>query len=128
MDHKTAIASIKITKGKNTTNINIDMPIWTKRDSNGRFYANLALLGGITTFADNEIDLDIAINEAASCFFIAAQKNGKGIFEELKALGWMIKSDSSLRYKVRRDRPIEHGLQNISSYPKTKSLKVDVAA
>jgi len=38
---------------------------------------------GITTFAKDEADASVAIQEAVICFFIAAEKFGCGIEKEL---------------------------------------------
>lgn len=115
MDHKKSIASIKITPSMaGKSGIHIEMPVWIRKDENNKFYANLALLGGIMTYAESEKDIDIAINEAVTCFFEAAQKFGKGFKEELIALGWQIKKKNGLRYKVKRTKtdrsPISYGL------------------
>lgn len=136
MDHKKSIASIKVIRkiGKDHAQVLIEMPIWFRRDANGRFYANLALLGGLTTYGDSEADLDVAIREAIMLFFKAAKEYGKGVQNELKELGWQMKSSTSLRYKARRDRPVSYNLPVSGAYAQmmqtgvSKSFQVDVAA
>lgn len=40
---------------------------------------------GITTYANDILDIDSAIDEAVECFVISAEQYGKGLKEELKA-------------------------------------------
>lgn len=39
---------------------------------------------GMETFAKDEADIPVAIRELLECFFITAEKFGKGIKEELR--------------------------------------------
>ena len=134
MDHKKVIANIKLLPSSNgETDIKIEMPIWIRKDEQGKFYANLALLGGIMTYADNEADLDKAINEAIAVFFENADKYGKGLQNELVTLGWQIKKERSLRFKVKRDRagvslglPMSPAFQEVMQTGVSKTVSVTV--
>lgn len=87
--------------GKST--ITVNMPIWIRKSEDGKFYANLALFGGITTYAKNESELDVAICEVLMGFFEFANKHGKGWKEELNALGWQIKNKNVIKFKVKHN-------------------------
>lgn len=90
---------IPATNGK--TKVNVTMPIWLRKDSSGKVYITLGLLGGMTTIAKDEKDIDNAMKEAIASFIHAAQKFGKGINEELKSLGWQPKK-THLRFKSKK--------------------------
>ncbi len=139
MQPKKVIANIQITPiGDNKADIHIDTPIWTRVGEDGKIYINLALFGNITTVANNEEDIDASIKEALVCFFKAAQEFGKGIREELTLLGWIVKNQRNIRFKVnraqRKDRsPVSYNLPNVPTIfdgvmqtGKSKSLSLQV--
>lgn len=87
--------------------VHIDTPIYIRKSEDGKFYANITVLGGIKTYGENEADLDIAIQEALKFFFSFANQYGKGIHQELKSLGWTIKNNGSMKYSVNhKSKPI----------------------
>jgi predicted RNase H-like HicB family nuclease len=102
MDHKKSIASIKVIPvagGK--SDIHIEMPVWIRKDAGNIFYAEMALLGNIVTYGNSEADLDIAIKESIACFILSAEQHGKGLKDELIALGWQIQKNK-MKFKVKR--------------------------
>lgn len=85
--------------------IKIEMPIWTKRAEDNTVRVGLPLFG-LTTFADDRDDAEIAIKEAIICFCMCAEKFGHGLDTELKDLGWtpeQVNSHSS--FSVESDSP-----------------------
>jgi hypothetical protein len=103
MNFKETIAKIQIQPvSPGLANVTMQMPIWKYRGEDGKIYIHLALLGGIRTVADNEEEVDSAVDEAVLSFFQAAHKFGKGAKEELKLLGWQIKKQNQIRYKLAR--------------------------
>lgn len=73
--------------------ITVTTPVQVRKSPDGKLYATLEAFGGITTYGENEFDLNVAINEAVSGFFKIADKYGKGIKEELKLLGFNINEE-----------------------------------
>lgn len=71
------------------TELSVIMPIWSKKVEDGSFLVNIPLLG-LKTFATDESDIDIAVEEAIKCFCISASKFGNGVDAELKELGWKL--------------------------------------
>lgn len=107
METNKALAKITITPTADPkiSHIHVDTPVWIRKSEDGKLYADIALFGGIKTYGDNEADLDVAINEALTCFFIFAKKHGKGIHAELNFLGWQTKNPRSMKFKVKhKDR------------------------
>lgn len=99
------IASIKFTPIPGTIHsyVDFEMPVqFSKID--GLIHIKLPLLGNIETVAKNEKDIDKALTELSDCFLKAANDFGKGIHEELIALGWS-GTRKSVRFKLNnRDR------------------------
>lgn len=80
-----------------------EMPILISQRE-GFILVKLPLLGDMETAAKDEDDLDAALSELSDCFLQAASKFGKGVHEELKALGWS-GTRNSVRFKLNdRDR------------------------
>jgi hypothetical protein len=74
--------------------ISVAMPIWDKIGDDNFLSINIPLFG-IKTFAKDEVDAEIAINEILTLFCINAEKFGKGLENELKLIGWsFIKQDA----------------------------------
>lgn len=88
MEHSKSI--IEIARGM-SVDIKLIMPILVKNNEHTR---NISIpLFGLKTYSTCEDeDTKDAIDEALKCFFIAAEKHGKGIEKELVSLGWHIKS------------------------------------
>ncbi len=102
MNLKEIVAKITFSKTANgMSKAVINMPVELRKGKDNKIYIKLNLLGDITTFAENESDIDKAIGEAIQSFFIAASFFGKGVKDELEKLGWQIKKNS-VRFK---DRP-----------------------
>ncbi len=81
-------ASIEIIrKDSKLQSISVAMPIWDKIGDDNFFSINIPLFG-IKTFAENEFDCEIAINEVLTAFCINADRFGKGLENELKLIGW----------------------------------------
>jgi hypothetical protein len=110
--------------GNGKSNIRMDIIVQLRRDVNGRIYATIPALGGLSTFADNDIDMDKAINEAVFSFFDLCKRDGKVIRAELTSLGWNAKSARVVKMKVPRDR-MPQSLEPGSSL---KSVKINVPA
>jgi hypothetical protein len=100
------IAKIKFTKNKTGTNINIQMPYWVKKDSSDRFIVSLGLLGGAMIPVEKEDDIQDAITDTIRCIIDEAHLHGKGFPEELKSLGWQIKSNV-VRFKMPTNKDFE---------------------
>ncbi|RZJ99472.1 MAG: hypothetical protein EOO43_26265 [Flavobacterium sp.] len=89
-DHK---GNIDISRHNGHITIAAMMPSWDKRNLDNEIIVDLPLLN-IQTNAYNEDDAIIAREEVLKCFFIAAERFGNGIEEELIPLGWnIVKSD-----------------------------------
>lgn len=125
MSLKSIIGKVSFTPlGNRKFNTRIDVLVALRIDINGRMYATIPSLGGLSTFADNEADMDKAINEAVIGFFDLCNRDGKIIRAELTALGWHAKSGRTVKMKVPRDRmpvPLEPGSS-------LKSVKINVSA
>jgi hypothetical protein len=93
---KTSEANIEIVRidGK-LVSISVIMPTWNKVEHDKGISVNLPLLG-IKTWAKNDDDAEIAIEEAIKSVCIVAERFGRGIETELEAIGWSMihKSDS----------------------------------
>lgn len=81
----------------------VTMPIWDKIGEDDFLSINIPLFG-IKTFAKNEVDAEIAINEVLQSFCINSENYGKGLENELKTIGWeFLEQDSSftsMAYRV----------------------------
>lgn len=69
------------------SSISVAMPIWDKPVEDGFLSVNIPLFG-IKTFAKDELDSEIAINEALKAFCINSERFGKGLETDLKIMGW----------------------------------------
>lgn len=56
--------------------------------SDGTISIELPMFGNLRTYAENDTDMKVAIDEAIMVFRMASEKFGKGLKEELKMLGW----------------------------------------
>lgn len=106
MELKKTIASISITPTEGGALLNVDMPVWIKKDKNGVLYLKFPLFGDLTTFVQNESQLEQAMEEAIKSFFFASQKFGKGFDNELKSLGWQ-KKRNAIRFKAMPSKKFE---------------------
>jgi hypothetical protein len=83
--------------------VSVAMPIWDKVGNDDFLSVNIPLFG-IKTFAKDEIDAEIAINESLRAFCINAEKFGKGLENELKLIGWgfieQTETFASMSYRV----------------------------
>jgi hypothetical protein len=57
--------------------------IEVKKKKDGTYEIKLNFLDGITTYAKDKADIDVAIEEAMLCFIQAAKECGKGLRKEL---------------------------------------------
>lgn len=74
----------------------VSMPVWVKSTSDKQFFnVNIPLLGIETIARDEGDDLELAVNEAVTLFFLVASKIGGGIEDELIKLGWRSKNDAN---------------------------------
>jgi len=64
----------------------------------------LPMFGDLRTYAKDEDDMKVAIDEAIQLFRIASEKFGMGIKKELKMLGWTNK-----QIKLYENNKIKYG-------------------
>jgi len=122
------IASIKFTPivGTNRAMVEFEMPVLILK-KNGLFHIIAPLLGDLETVAKSEADIDSALIELSDCFLQAAGKFGKGVHQELIALGWS-GTKKSVRFKLNnRDRRPAFN-QMIRSDAQTTKKKFSVAS
>lgn len=82
-------ANIEITRQKGVlSSISISMPIWHKIEDSCKHITIDIPLFGIKTVAEDENDIDKAVDESIKCFCASAEKFGQGLEAELKTLGW----------------------------------------
>ena len=103
----TSEANIEITRHDGVLHsISAVMPVWNKTGEDDIIAVNIPLFG-MKTFATDEADVDIAIEEAIKCFCIASEKFGNGLNQELVDLGWTAveneKERISLDYNIPDD-------------------------
>lgn len=48
-----------------------------------KFYITLNFLGGMVTYADDELDIDVAVTEAIACAVKAFNTHGLGVTKEI---------------------------------------------
>jgi hypothetical protein len=128
---KKIIARLELKQvARNLMQVTCDMPVWMKKDENGKIIITLGLLGGIMTWADKDTDIDNAIREAIQIFFERSQLNGNGLNEELKSLGWQVKRNS-VRFRVGSKQqfniPNEPVLAGIMQTANEKSISLQLA-
>ena len=80
------------TNGRLST-IKVIMPTWNELGEDNKIYTKMPMLGGLITYAIDELDADIAVREAIHCFCIASEKFGIGLENELMRIGWNIVSE-----------------------------------
>lgn len=81
-------ATIRIERKKNLlAAVEVIMPVWSKKSGDGFLEISLPLLN-ISTWAKDEDDSEIAIQEAVAGFCWVCEKHGKGLDKELEHLGW----------------------------------------
>lgn len=128
-------AQIKIETNGNGILINAVLPVWIREGADGKKYANIALLG-VDTYGIDDDDLDTAIKDTITCFFKAALKHGKGIEEELKALGWKKERALAKQQTVVRSRKVSLWdmpasmpiFENIMDTGEPKAMKLQIAS
>jgi hypothetical protein len=76
-----------VRKDGKLASVSVVMPIWDKQGEDDIFAVEIPLLG-MKTFAKDEIDAEIAVQESIELFCLNAEKFGKGLESELKILGW----------------------------------------
>ena len=67
--------------------VSVEMPIWDRILEDNFISVNIPLFN-IKTFAKDEEDISVAIEEAIKAFCINVEKFGNGLESELKLLGW----------------------------------------
>lgn len=88
-------ATVEITRhGKVLSSVSVVMPTWDKVEENGSINVSMPLFG-INTYAKNDEDAEIAVEEAIKAFCIASERYGHGFEEELKSLGWKPQSEKA---------------------------------
>ena len=81
--------TIEITRKNGVLNlVKIIMPTWNELGEDNKVYSKIPLLGGLTTYAMNESDADMAVREAIHCFCVASEKHGMGLEKEIQCIGW----------------------------------------
>lgn len=86
---KTSEANIEIIRdNEKLSSISVIMPTWHKIEDDNEFVTVNIPLFGLKTFAKNDDDTIVAINEALKCFCISSERFGQGIEKELQVLGW----------------------------------------
>jgi hypothetical protein len=86
MENEAEIKIIRTSSGKITA-VSVLMPVWSKQCGEGHLNIKIPLLR-IDTVALDDNDAEKAIEEAIVSFCIVAEKFGRGVEEELIALGW----------------------------------------
>jgi hypothetical protein len=74
-------------KGNKLSSVSVVMPIWDKQGQDDVLVIEIPLLG-MKTFAKDENDAEVAVQESIELFCLNAEKFGKGLESELKILGW----------------------------------------
>lgn len=83
-----------IRKDGKLSSIKVIMPTWNEVGEDNKVYTKMPMLGGLVTYAMDELDADKAVNEALHCFCIASEKFGIGLEKELQCLGWNVISET----------------------------------
>ena len=90
---KTAEGNIEIKRKDGILcSISVIMPIWNKLLDDSTISVDVPLFG-LKTFAKNEEDVDVAVEEAIKCFCIASEKFGQGLEKELQTIGWTFENE-----------------------------------
>jgi hypothetical protein len=88
------------------SSVSVVIPSWSKNNEDNSITIDMPMFG-LKTFAQNEQDMENAIEEAIKCFCIASEKFGMGIEKELIQIGWSFISDdtknTSLDYQIPSD-------------------------
>ncbi|MEP6949369.1 MAG: hypothetical protein ABI863_08850 [Ginsengibacter sp.] len=94
---RTSEANIEVKRNEDglLSSISVIMPTWNKVDHENVISITIPLFG-IKTFANDNEDCEVAIQEAIKCFCIAAEKFGQGLEAELQALNWSITRENKL--------------------------------
>lgn len=93
MQHKEANIEIQRNNGKLSC-VTVFIPVWHKQEDSGAIGIGIPLFG-LKTFAKNENDIDIAIEECLKSFCILSEKFGQGLEKELEVLGWQREKQST---------------------------------
>lgn len=125
-------ANIEITrKDKKLFSISVVMPMWDKIGDDGFLKIDIPLFS-IRTFAKNDEDAEIAIEEAIKVFCINAEKFGAGLENELRILGWSHNTENdetiSMVYNVSDTNVVmEQIMETGEQYAHTHSLELELA-
>ncbi len=76
--------------------ISLVLPVWIKCED---IFSISIPMFHLKTFAKNESEIQVAVEEAVKSFCIAAEKFGRGLEAELGELGWS-KEDSDLSFNL----------------------------
>lgn len=126
---KTIISQIRLIPKKDGQTIEItDLLVLRDKLPGGMLKLTFPLLGNLVTICrtDQITDEMKAVDEALRLFFKTINEHGNGIRVELKSLGWELKTDQKLRFRVSENDPINSivGSMNAHKY----SEKFNVAA
>ena len=120
-----------IRKDKKLFSISVVMPMWDKISDDGFIKIDIPLFG-LRTFAKNEQDSEIAIEEAIKVFCINSEKFGAGLENELRVLGWSHHTEngeiSAMVYNVSDTNVVmEQIMETGEQYAHTHSLELELA-
>lgn len=120
-----------IRKNKKLFSISVVMPMWDKVGDDGFLKIDIPLFS-IRTFAKNEQDAELAIEEAIKVFCINSEKFGAGLENELRILGWSHNIEQeetiSMVYNVSDTNVVmEQIMETGEQYAHTHSLELELA-
>jgi hypothetical protein len=116
-----------IRKDGKLSSVKVIMPTWNELGEDNKIYTKMPMLGGIVTYAINELDADIAVKEAIHCFCVAADKFGMGLEKELESIGWNIvsKNDEHIILSIHSEMP---AFELMLETGDTKALNIELEA
>lgn len=117
--------SMKITRNDHKlSSVSVIMPTWNRKSEDGKIYASIPFLG-LETCGLDESDLDTAIEEALTCFCIAAEKHGLGLESELQFLGWTQAEPLDENHSILSNNAGNESMVAALSTGDTRAIKVD---
>ncbi|MGF7219102.1 hypothetical protein GGR92_005282 [Spirosoma lacussanchae] len=105
----------------------IIMPTWHHRAEDGKLYAQIPFLG-LETYGRNEERLNEAIKEAFICFCLLSERSGRGVEEELIAMGWQLDEPTSEGHAVLVAKPADELYDRVLQTGDERAYLVDMTA
>jgi hypothetical protein len=115
MNLKKVLSTIRFTRKDDRHSILIEnMPIQTTAIDEQNIRIVFPLLANLFTISrNNQEDIELAVEEALWLFFKTIQSHGNGIRSELKEIGWELKTDSKLRFRISEHSPLNSLMDNV---------------